>query len=141
MLRALSTHPPPNPNNKEMGSIMYNDVALDIKKSAKLVTNIENADIARVEKRLAILENERELMTVPIQAIILTVPAMDTSAPMVGYIIGHAAPSMLSGRPNEMKDMYIMINKRIENILPPETLKAHNSVILSIFYQGEGGVY
>ena len=119
MLRALSTQPPPSPNRREIGSIIYIDVAFDIKNRAKLVTNIEKAVMTRVEKRLAIFEKERELMTVPIHAVILINPAMDTSAPIVGYIIGQAAPSILSGRPSEMKDIYMTTNKSIETIIPP----------------------
>ena len=58
-------------------------------------------------------------MTVPIHAVMLINPAMDTSAPIVGYIIGQAAPSILSGKPSEIKDIYMTTNKSIETIFPP----------------------
>ena len=76
-------------------------------------------------------------MTVPIHAVMLINPAMDTSAPIVGYIIGQAAPSILSGKPSEIKDIYMTTNKSIETIFPPNIRNANNGVILSIFYQGE----
>ena len=60
------------------------EVAFDIKKSANLVTKMENDVITLVEKRLEIFAKARELMTVPKHAVILTIPAMDTSAPMDG---------------------------------------------------------
>lgn len=58
------------------------DVALDIKKRARLVRNIEKEVITLVEKRFAIWEKERELMTVPIHPVILTIPAIETSDPI-----------------------------------------------------------
>ena len=112
------------------------DVALDIKKRARLVTNIEKEVITLVEKRFAIWEKERELMTVPIHAVILTIPAMETSAPIDGYIIGQAAPSMLSGSPKEIKDIYMMTKSRMDTIFDSPPPSDVNGGILSSFFQG-----
>lgn len=75
---------------------------------------IETAVMDLVEKRLLSVEKDRELTMVPEHTTILITPAWETSAPIEGYIKGQDAPSMLSGRPREMKDRYMTINRSVE---------------------------
>ena len=114
MLRALSTHPPPSPRRRAMGRIMAMLWALPKRNRETDVIRIENAVIALVEKRLLSVEKDRELTMVPEHTTILMRPAWETSAPIEGYIKGQDAPSMLSGRPREMKDRYMTINRSVE---------------------------
>lgn len=85
---------------------------------ANAVSRTETAVIIPVGIRLDNLEYSIELTTVPPQTVMLMNPAYETGTPRSEYIIGQAAPSIESGRPNEMNDMYITAARSNENMWP-----------------------
>ena len=61
-------------------------------------------------------EYKRDDITVPIQIVNEIYPRLDTSKPSEMCIIGQDAPRRLSGRPNDMNDMYMTIKSSVDTM-------------------------
>ena len=84
--------------------------------SASAVHATEISVINHVENLLLIFAYIRLAIVVPRHVVTDMNPAYETGTPRSENIIGQAAPSIESGKPNEMKARYITISKRSENI-------------------------